>query len=82
MVSTDDAEIADLAKKLGAQVPFMRSESTSNDFATTRDVLIEVLSEYEKRGGQFDEFACIYPCVPFLSGETLRSAHQEFSNPK
>ena len=81
MVSTDDAEIADLAKKLGAQVPFMRSEATSNDFATTREVLVEVLSEYEKRGVQFDEFACIYPCVPFLSGETLRSAHQEFSNP-
>lgn len=81
MVSTDDAEIADLAKKLGAKVPFMRSESTSNDFATTRDVLIEVLLEYQKRGVQFDEFACIYPCVPFLSGETLHSAHQEFSNP-
>ena len=81
MVFTDDAEIADLAKKLGAKVPFMRSESTSNDFATTRDVLIEVLLEYQKRGVQFDEFACIYPCVPFLSGEKLRSAHQEFSNP-
>ena len=81
MVSTDDTKIADLAKKLGAKVPFMRSETTSNDFATTRDVLIEVLSEYEKRGVQFDEFACIYPCVPFLTGETLRKAYEEFSNP-
>lgn len=79
MVSTDDAEIADLAKKSGATVPFIRSESTSNDFATTGDVLIEVLLEYQKRGVQFDEFACIYPCVPFLTGETLRKAHEEFS---
>ena len=33
MVSTDDAEIAEIAKQYGAEVPFMRSEATSNDFA-------------------------------------------------
>jgi len=45
MVSTDDKEIADIAKKYGADVPFMRSEKTANDFATTMDVLLEVINQ-------------------------------------
>ena len=44
MVSTDDEEIADIARKYGANIPFMRSEATSNDHATTNDVLAEVLA--------------------------------------
>ncbi len=47
MVSTDDLEIAALAKKYGASVPFMRSDKTANDFATTFDVIYEVLQEYK-----------------------------------
>ena len=39
MVSTDDEEIAQVAKKAGARVPFFRSSATSNDFATTADVI-------------------------------------------
>ena len=42
MVSTDDEEIAEIAREYGAAVPFMRSEATSNDFATTADVLLEM----------------------------------------
>ena len=45
MVSTDDAEIAEISKKAGAKVPFLRSEKTSNDFATTSDVLMEVFEK-------------------------------------
>lgn len=78
MVSTDCLEIANVAKKYGAKVPFMRSEKTSNDFATTADVLDEVICEYKKLGIKFDNFCCIYPCVPFLTGEALKSAHQNF----
>jgi len=48
MVSTDDKEIADISKKFGAKVPFIRSEQASNDFATTADVITEVLLEYQK----------------------------------
>lgn len=78
MVSTDDNEIAEIAKKNGAQVPFMRSEKTANDFATTADVLNEVISEYKNLGKTFDNICCIYPCVPFLTGEILKSAYQNF----
>ena len=50
MVSTDDEEIAQLAKQAGAKVPFMRSEATANDYASTDEVIMEVLKEYEKQG--------------------------------
>ena len=78
MVSTDSYEIADVAKKYGAAVPFMRSEKTSNDFATTYDVLEEVVSEYQKIGKKFDNICCIYPCVPFLTSKTLNESFEIF----
>jgi len=57
MVSTDDDEIAEIAKHYGAKVPFLRSDEKSNDFATTFDVIEEVLHEYQKIGSTF-EFLC------------------------
>ena len=80
MVSTDDNEIAQIAKEYGANVPFMRSEKTANDYATTADVLAEVKEEYKKRGQTFDTICCIYPCVPFLTGEILKQAFETFKN--
>lgn len=74
MVSTDDKEIAEIAKSYGAEVPFFRSEKTSNDFATTNDVLLEVLAEYEARGEQFDLGCCIYPTAPFITADRIRQA--------
>lgn len=74
IVSTDDEEIAAIAVKAGASVPFMRSEKTANDFATTDDVLLEVLEEYEKRGVTFSYMACLYPTAPFLTGQRLKEA--------
>ena len=74
MVSTDSEEIADIAKKEGAEVPFLRSEATSGDFATTSDVILEVLLKYEKKGVLFDEVCCIYPTAPFVTGEKLKEA--------
>ena len=71
MVSTDDAEIAEISKKYGASVPFMRSEATANDFATTGDVIEEVINEYEKLGKTFDIICCIYPTAPFIRSERL-----------
>ncbi len=74
MVSTDSEEIAEIAKKEGAEVPFLRSEATSGDFATTSDVILEVLLQYEKNGAFFDEVCCIYPTAPFITGEKLKDA--------
>lgn len=74
MVSTDDEEIAETARRAGASVPFMRSEATADDYATTDDVLMEVLAEYEKRGRVFDYMACLYPTAPFITAEKLKTA--------
>jgi pseudaminic acid cytidylyltransferase len=71
MVSTDDLKIADVVKSYGVSIPFLRSQKNSNDFATTADVLIEVLNEYKKIGKEFDYFCCIYPTAPFVTGEKL-----------
>lgn len=75
MVSTDSEEIAEVAKAYGAKVPFYRSAKTAGDFATTVDVLLEVLDEYEKRGMRFDSMACIYPTAPFITPEKLCNAY-------
>lgn len=74
MVSTDDEEIAQIAKTAGAKVPFFRSPESSGDHATTDDVIMEVLKAYQQMGRNFDAFCCIYPTAPFLSKERLRSA--------
>lgn len=74
MVSTDDEEIAEIARQYGASVPFMRSEETANDYATTNDVLKEVFLEYDKRGKHFDIAVCIYPTAPFVTAEKLENA--------
>ncbi len=74
MVSTDSEEIADVARKYGAKVPFLRSEKTSNDYATTTDVIEEVSDEYRKRGEDYDIITCIYPTAPFITAERLKTA--------
>jgi pseudaminic acid cytidylyltransferase len=74
MVSTDSMEIAKIAIKYGAKVPFMRSEANSSDYATTSDVLAEVIDEYRKRGREFDYMACLYPTAPFITPEKLKNA--------
>ncbi len=76
MVSTDDTRIAELAKKYGAAVPFYRSAETAGDFATTSDVIREVLTEYDNRGRHFDAACCIYPTAPFITPELLQKAMQ------
>ncbi|MBP3274762.1 MAG: pseudaminic acid cytidylyltransferase [Butyrivibrio sp.] len=79
MVSTDDEEIADIARKYGASVPFMRSEKTANDYATTVDVIDEVINEYHNLGKDFDLFACIYPTAPFITADKLGEAVKKLS---
>ncbi len=80
MVSTDDEEIAKIAKQYGAKVPFYRSEKTSGDFATTNDVLLEVIEEYEKMGQSFDMGVCIYPTAPFVTADKIKNAIHTLEN--
>lgn len=75
MVSTDDDEIAEIALKYGAKVPFLRSKKNSDDFATTFDVIEEVISCYTERGEHFNEICCIYACTPLLNSTHLVEAY-------
>lgn len=75
IVSTNDEEIAKIATKYGANVPFMRSEENASDHATTTDVMMEVLEYYKNRGISFRYACCIYPTAPFISSFKLTTAY-------
>lgn len=76
MVSTDDPEIAAIAREFGANVPFMRSEKNSDDTSTTVDVLNEVLNWYSNNGQTFETACCLYPTAPFVTAERLIQASE------
>lgn len=75
MVSTDDEQIAEVAREYGASVPFMRTAETSDDFATTADVIREVINAYRNRGEEYDAIACIYATAPFITAERLKEGY-------
>jgi pseudaminic acid cytidylyltransferase len=79
MVSTDDEEIASLAIKYGASVPFLRSKKNADDYATTVDVLIEVMNSYRGLGKEFSAGCCIYPTAPLIRPSRIRQGWQELS---
>jgi N-acylneuraminate cytidylyltransferase len=80
MVSTDDIEIAEVAIKYGAKFPFYRSQENSNDYATTMDVIQEVINEYKKIGKTFENVCCIYPTAPFVSSKRLVEGYETLLN--
>lgn len=82
MVSTDSEEIAKISREAGANVPFLRSEQTSGDFATTAEVILEVLNNYKKMGKEFCTVFCIYPTAPFVTAEKLKLAVQLLDSKK
>lgn len=79
MVSTDDKEIAEVAQKYGAKVPFMRSAETANDYASTADVILEVLRRYKEGGENFDTGCCIYSTAPFVTPARLTEAYSKLN---
>lgn len=72
IVSTDDEEIASVAKEYGATVPFFRSNKTADDFAGLEDVILEVLNFYKNRAINFDNFCCILATSPFITTDRLK----------
>lgn len=82
MVSTDDEEIANIAKHYGASVPFIRSNKNSDDFATTFDVIEEVIIQYKQAGKKFKNLCCLYSCAPFVTSEILYKAYSQLKAEK
>jgi N-acylneuraminate cytidylyltransferase len=77
MVSTDDEEIIEVAKKYGASVPFVRTQKTANDYAILADVLQEVLAMYAKRAQHFDNMCCLLATCPLVKPEHIIEAYQK-----
>jgi pseudaminic acid cytidylyltransferase len=82
MVSTDCEVIANISRQYGASVPFMRSEVNSDDFATTADVLKEVLLEYQEKGRVFKQACCLYPAAPLVTCAKLIETYEFLSEKK
>ncbi|MCP1475116.1 pseudaminic acid cytidylyltransferase [Pseudomonas sp. EB276 TE3739] len=68
VVSTDDAEIADIARAHGAQVPFMRPADLADDYTGTAAVIVHALQHLPS----FDFACCIYATAPLLQARYLR----------
>ncbi len=77
MVSTDSERYARIAKELGAEVPFLRSEETSSDYASSWDVVREVLDIYKNEGMEFDTFMLLQPTSPLRIAEDIQNAYKE-----
>ncbi|MEN9841129.1 MAG: pseudaminic acid cytidylyltransferase [Verrucomicrobiota bacterium] len=72
MVSTDDAEIASIAREHGAVVPFLRSEANANDHAGSDDAIAEVILRYRELGRDFDQVCALYPTAVLTTAGHLR----------
>jgi pseudaminic acid cytidylyltransferase len=71
IVTTDDEEIASIAKKYGADVPFIRPKELSDDFTNTKDVIDHALKYFEERGEKYDYECTIYATAPLLQPKYL-----------
>ena len=80
IVSTDDQEISLLAKRFGAEVPFSRPKNISDDFTTTREVIVHAINWYRSEGIEFDFICCLYPTTPLLKSDYILEGINLFSN--
>lgn len=76
MVSTDDAEIAAVARDCGAKVPFLRSAQTADDFAGSEEVFAEVLLRYRELGRDFPQACGLYPTAALVTPAHLRRGRE------
>lgn len=79
MVSTDSEHYAEIAKEFGASVPFLRSERTASDTASSWDMVEEVIGRYKKFGKEFDSFCLLQPTSPLRTAENIRQAYNLYN---
>lgn len=73
-VSTDSEKYAEIARKYGADVPFLRSEAMSSDTASSWDAVKEVLEKYDNIGVSFDNLALLQPTSPLRDSNDIKAA--------
>ena len=70
-VSTDDAEIAEVSRKFGATVPWLRGKNLSDDHATTVSVMQDAVIKLESDMRALENVCCIYPATPLLEAQFI-----------
>ncbi|MDP2387722.1 MAG: acylneuraminate cytidylyltransferase family protein [Bacteroidota bacterium] len=80
IVSTDTKEIAELAKKYGAEAPFLRPDELANDTAASIDVMLHALDFMEHQGKQYKYIAMIEPTSPQRDAHDLQRAYEQLKN--
>ncbi|WP_370598539.1 pseudaminic acid cytidylyltransferase [Plesiomonas shigelloides] len=75
IVSTDDKEIAEIAKAYGAEVPFLRPAEISDDYATTIDVMSHALHWCQNEGWNVEAACCLYATAPLILPKDLRKGY-------
>jgi len=80
IVSTDDAEIANIAIKHGAEVPFIRPDNISDDYATTLDVIKHAIEFTDSQNWGVKNVCCIYATAPFLTPEFIQKGLSELTS--
>ena len=82
IVSTDDNEIAEVAKKYGAQVPFLRPDELSDDYTGTIPVIKHAIEWMEDNKSSVENVCCLYATAPFIQSQTISQAYQQLRNLK
>ncbi len=77
-VSTDSEEYADIARRYGADVPFLRTKELASDTASSRDAVLYSLEEYKKRGEEFDRMMVLQPTSPLRTVDDIVNAYNTF----
>ena len=77
IVSTDDDEIAEVAKSFGASVPFLRPESLANDYAGTIPVIKHAIEWFDDQNQLPSEVCCLYATAPFVQADAIRKAYKK-----
>ena len=80
IVSTDDDEIAQIAKNYGAEVPFMRSSKLSDDFSSSGDVIVDAIQKLQEAGELFEYVCTIYATAPLLEEKYLKEGFEQLKN--
>ena len=71
VVSTDDAEIAEVARAHGATVPFMRPAELADDYTGTIPVIRHAIEWHQRQGQAPERVCCIYATAPFVRAEDI-----------
>ena len=82
IVSTDDGEIAEIARNFGVEVPFIRPAELSNDYAGTIPVIKHAIEWLEESNHFIENVCCLYATAPFIDPNSISSAYKKFKEMK